>query len=227
MRTASRRRIRPCRPGETVTRLSSGCSRRCRGSGRCGRPRRGRSAEIDSIAWSSSSKSNRAAFSAIRSGVEDFGKTMSPRWRCQRRVTWAGVRPTCSAILVIVGSSSTPPCAIGDQASTRMPASRLADRGGLVGEVGVHLDLVDRGHHVGLLGEPLEVGGLEVRDADGAGAALLLELDRASSRWRRSRRRTAWAAASGSGTGRPGRGRGRPGSGRRPGAPRRARGSRC
>ena len=75
---------------------------------------------IRSIAVSSSSKSKIRKFSSIRFGVVDFGKTMSPRCTCQRSTTWAGVRPTCSAMSTIVGSSSTLPWAIGDHASVRM-----------------------------------------------------------------------------------------------------------
>ena len=72
-------------------RLSPGPKRTGRGSGpmrplsprparRCARPGPG-----------SSSKSNSAMFSPIRAGVTDFGKTMLPRWMCQRSTTCAGV----------------------------------------------------------------------------------------------------------------------------------------
>ncbi len=40
-----------------------------------------------------------------------------------------------------------------------------------LGDVGVELDLVDRGHHLGLRHQPPEVVGLEVRHPDGAGKA--------------------------------------------------------
>ena len=70
-----------------------------------------------------SSKSNSSKFSRTRAGVTDLGKMMSPRWMCQRSTVWAGVRPSRPAIPVITGSSSTPPWAIGDQASIRMPCS--------------------------------------------------------------------------------------------------------
>ena len=102
---------------------------------------------------------------------------MSPRWMCQRRVTWAGVRPTSAAIFVITSSSSTAPWAIGDHASVRMPRCLVGGARGLVAEVGVHLDLVDRRHHVGLRGQPREVGRLEVGDADRAGPTVRLVLD--------------------------------------------------
>jgi hypothetical protein len=52
----------------------------------------------------------------MRPRFTDLGKTTSPRWTCQRRVTCAGVRPTCSAIRPITGSEATLPRAIGDQA---------------------------------------------------------------------------------------------------------------
>ena len=44
-------------------------------------------------------------FSAIRSREDDFGKTTSPRWTCQRSVTCAGVFPACRAISRRWGSS--------------------------------------------------------------------------------------------------------------------------
>ena len=48
-------------------------------------------------------RSRRARSSpASAPGVIDLGKTMSPRWRCQRRTTCAGVRPTRAAISPIV-----------------------------------------------------------------------------------------------------------------------------
>ena len=53
---------------------------------------------------------------------------MSPRCRCQRSVTWAGVRPSRSAIAPIVWSSAIPPRAIGDQASVAMPWRASAAR---------------------------------------------------------------------------------------------------
>ena len=46
----------------------------------------------------------------------------------------------------------------------------------VVREVGMHLDLVHGRHRVRLGGQSIEVPGLEVRDADGAGAAVALEL---------------------------------------------------
>ena len=157
----------------------------------------------------------------------DFGKTMSPRWTCQRSVTWAGVLPTSLGDL---GDHRVVEHARPGRSATT-PRWRCRARVGgadvVVGEVGVHLDLVHRRHDVGLGGQPLQVGRLEVGDADRARAAVLLELAPAPSRSRRSRRRTAWAAASGSGTGRRSRGRGRPASCRTPCGRRRARGSRC
>ena len=44
-------------------------------------------------------------------------------------------------------------------------------------EVGVQLDLVDGRGHARLGDDPLQVGGLEVGDADGAGQARLLGVD--------------------------------------------------
>jgi hypothetical protein len=60
-------------------------------------------------------------FSRIRSSRIDFGKTMSPRSRCQRRVTCEGVLPWAAATSPMTGSPSTLPWAIGDQASTSTP----------------------------------------------------------------------------------------------------------
>ena len=69
-------------------------------------------------------KSKSSKFSSIRDGVVDFGKTTSPRCTCQRSTTCAGVRPDApAAISVTTGSSSTLPCAIGDQASVTMPCA--------------------------------------------------------------------------------------------------------
>ena len=48
--------------------------------------------------------------------------------------------------------------------------------GGLVAEVGVHLDLVDRRQHPGLLDDPVEVRRLEVRDPDAPGPSVGREL---------------------------------------------------
>ena len=48
---------------------------------------------------------------------------MCPSCTCQRSVTWAVLLPTRSAMVLIVGSSSTPPWAIGDHASVAMPCS--------------------------------------------------------------------------------------------------------
>ncbi len=102
---------------------------------------------------------------------------MSPRCTCQRRATWAGVRPSRAAMAWIVASSLTLPCAIGDQASTAIAVTGARGAHLLVAEERVRLDLVHGRHDAGLLDDPVEVGGLEVGDADGGGAAVLLELD--------------------------------------------------
>ena len=78
---------------------------------------------MSATSTSDSSKSKSAKFSSMRLRVTDLGNTMSPRWRCHRSVTCAGVRPSDSAIRTIVGSSSTLPCAIGLHASVAMPCS--------------------------------------------------------------------------------------------------------
>ena len=101
---------------------------------------------------------------------------MSPRWMCQRRVTWAGVRPTLRGDLgdrLVVEDT-----ALGDRRPGLGEDPGVVARGadGLVGEVGVHLDLVHRRGHVRLRGEPREVGDLEVGDADRTGPAVGLEL---------------------------------------------------
>ena len=46
----------------------------------------------------------------------------------------------------------------------------------VVGEVRMDLDLVDRGHRAGLVGQPLQMGDLKVGHADAAGAAVFGEL---------------------------------------------------
>ncbi len=72
-----------------------------------------------------------SAFSAIRSRWVDLGMTGTPCWTHQRSSTWAGVRPTRSAIAVTVGSlrclpvpselydSSTTPCFLAASSSPR------------------------------------------------------------------------------------------------------------
>src|SRR3712207_8589094 len=52
----------------------------------------------DALPIWSSSKSKSSKFSLIRPGFTDFGKTTSPRWRCQRSVTCAGVFPSFPAM---------------------------------------------------------------------------------------------------------------------------------
>jgi hypothetical protein len=64
------------------------------------------------------------------------------------------------------GSSSTSPLASGDHASTAAPC----------------LDLVDGRYDAGLLDDPIEVLGQEVRDAHGAGPAVLHELGQGAPR---------------------------------------------
>jgi hypothetical protein len=86
------------------------------------------SALIVATSSSESWKSKIAKFSRMRSACVDFGKTMSPRWMCQRRATCAGVRPTRPAISLMVGSSFTLPLAIGAQASVAMPWRASAPR---------------------------------------------------------------------------------------------------
>ena len=48
---------------------------------------------------------------------------MLPSWMCQRSTTWAGVLAVAAASSVITGSPSTPPWAIGDQASVAISCS--------------------------------------------------------------------------------------------------------
>ena len=96
---------------------------------------------------------------------------------CQRSTTWPGVLPWASAISAIAGSSSTSPCASGLHASVTMPRSACSRRRPCCWQVGVQLDLVDGGRHAGLVDDPAQVRGLEVRHADGAREAGLLRLD--------------------------------------------------
>ena len=113
-----------------------------------------------------SSKSKSAKFSSIRSRCIDFGKMMSPRCRCQRRVDLG--RGAAEAL-----GDRPDRLVVGDPAPRdRRPrlggdaVARVGGAGRLVGEVGVHLDLVHRRYHAGLVDDPVEVGGLEVRDTD-------------------------------------------------------------
>ena len=55
---------------------------------------------------------------------------------------------------------------IGDQAWVRMPVGGVRGLHGRLGEVRVHLDLVDRGDHGSLLQQGVQVPGHEVADAD-------------------------------------------------------------
>ena len=55
----------------------------------------------------------------------DFGMMMRPCCRCQRRITWAGVRPRRAAMARMLSSLNTAPCASGLHASVAMPCSRL------------------------------------------------------------------------------------------------------
>ena len=94
-----------------------------------GRPRRGRARRWRPCGSASSSKSKSSKFCCIRSAFIDFGKTMSPRWTCQRSVDlgrrttderrrsrrWCRRRRPC-------------PCAIGDHASVSTPCFWLAAR---------------------------------------------------------------------------------------------------
>jgi hypothetical protein len=66
---------------------------------------------------------------------------------------------------------------MGDQASVRMPCARPYSRTSSLRTYGCASIWLTAGTDVGLGGEPLEVGHLEVRDADGLGPAVLDELD--------------------------------------------------
>ena len=115
-------------------------------------------------------------FSLIRSGVTDLGNTMSPRWMCQRSTTWAGVLPARSAIAPIAGSSRTLPRAERRPGLDRDLVLGAEAAHVVLGQVRVHLDLVDRRDDVALAVQPPQVVGLEVGDADGPGAPLAVEL---------------------------------------------------
>lgn len=74
-------------------------------------------------------KSKTSMFSLIRDGVTDLGITTFPSWRCQRRTTWAGVRPCFWAMAMIAGTSRRPlPEPSGDHASVAMPCSAWYSR---------------------------------------------------------------------------------------------------
>ena len=101
---------------------------------------------------------------------------MSPRSTCQRSVT-------CDGRLAVGGRDLADHVVVEDRAlGDRRPCldeGAVAQRGlagRLVGEVGVHLDLVDGGHDAGLGDDPVQVLGLEVRDPDRAGPTVLDEL---------------------------------------------------
>ncbi|NHC44465.1 DUF4192 domain-containing protein [Motilibacter sp. K478] len=86
---------------------------------------------------SESSKSKTSMLDRMRSGVTDFGITTVPRCTCQRRTTWAGVRPTRVASPVTTGCSSSPlPAPIGLQAWVTMPCSSWKARSSSCGSSG-------------------------------------------------------------------------------------------
>ena len=117
-------------------------------------------------------------FSAMRSGSADLGKTTLPSCRCQRRITWPTVRSWASAssfehrVLEHLAALPERRPRLGDDAALGVLGAQL----GLL-QVGVQLDLVDDGRHAGLVDDPVEMVGLEVRDADRDEPVGLLELD--------------------------------------------------
>ena len=94
---------------------------------------------------------------------------MLPSWMCQRSTTWAGDLPCVRAISVITGSVEH--ATLGDRRPGLGGDLVLGvERPQLVlGQVGVHLDLVDRRDDGGLLVQPAQVVGLEVGHADRPG----------------------------------------------------------
>ena len=70
-----------------------------------------RISSASSVAMSAAERSKPAtsALVRMRSAWRDFGITTTPCWRCQRMITWAGVRPSRSAIERIAGCSRVPP----------------------------------------------------------------------------------------------------------------------
>ena len=116
-------------------------------------------------------------FSRMRDGVTDFGITTLPSCRCQRSTTWAADLPWRAAISADHGVGEQLAAlaerrpGLGEDAVLRVELAQF----GLL-QVRVQLDLVDRGHDTGLVDQPPQVRGLEVRDADRADPALLPQL---------------------------------------------------
>ena len=82
---------------------------------------------------------------------------------------------TRSAIWVMVGSSSTPPRGDWRPRLGGDPVLSVVEAYCLIGEVGVHVDLVYHRHHVGLCGQLLQVLDLEVRYANRASPTVALD----------------------------------------------------
>ena len=140
------------------------------------RPSPESSCAIARMSSSDSSKSNTWKFSSIRSGVTDFGITTLPSWMCQRRITCAGVRswperdPRDRLVVEQLTLTERAP-GLGEDAVLGVLAPQLR-----LLEAGVQLDLVDRRRHAGGVDDRLDVLHAEVRDADRAGAPILLGL---------------------------------------------------
>ena len=101
--------------------------------------------------------------------------TMLPSCRCQRRMICAAVTPVLGrerqdhGILQDLPAAQRAPCLREDAELAVLFAEFV------LLEPGMQLDLVDGGHHFGGLQQPVQVGRLEVGDADGPDPALAVE----------------------------------------------------
>ncbi len=113
-----------------------------------------------------SSTSKMSVFLAILAAVADFGKTLSPRWMCQRST--AG--PSLAGLAGDGGHGG-----LAEHPAVRERRPRFdgnltlrADRLRLgLGQVRAYLDLVDRERDLALIEQPPQMVRLEIEDPDG------------------------------------------------------------
>ena len=127
------------------------------------------------MAEASSSKSNISKLSFIRFGAPTSGT------RCRRAECASATPPvpvTCRRVGDLPDDRVVEHPALSDRRPCLGRDAVLVAVGAdlVVGEVRVDLDLVDRGHGVGFLGQPVQMRRLEVRHADAAGATVPREL---------------------------------------------------
>ena len=116
---------------------------------------------------------DRANVLEVKREVEDLKVLLHARGR--HRLGEHYSLSTRSAIWVMVGSSSTPPRGDWRPRLGGDPVLSVVGAYCLIGEVGVHVDLVYHRHHVGLCDQLLQVLDLEVRYADRASPTVALD----------------------------------------------------